>query len=317
MRISKYDLPFRKSYKPQFTNEVFEIVAITTRKPPTYTYKDEKGEIIQGKLYRKELIKVIKQWIRLQIELVSNASGELFPNITLSSFTNFLPEQVNLEGQWEVAISETSYPSMYQNLTEGKFKFFDQKLSKSTSTYNLEPGLYTSITDIVEAMNMIIQERNNHNETCITVKVSRKTQKIVILLANDTSGLASCSTDLGHIFGNNVGNEFGVLMIGKGPHEPEFAYDIVRIDSLMIYSDLVEYSSVGDTKAPLLRCFPIISKLKEGDIITTGQYMNYQTFSNLQFRPLLKNSFHSVHIDLRDTSGEKNHLYLSVSLALF
>ena len=32
--------------------------------------------------------------------------------------------------------------------------------------------------------------------------------------------------------------------------------------------------------------------------------MNYQTFSNLQFRPLLENSFHSIHIDLRDTSGE-------------
>ncbi len=73
----------------------------------------------------------------------------------------------------------------------------------------------------------------------------------------------------------------------------------------MIYSDLVEYSIVGDTKVPLLRCFPFISKLKGGDIITTGQYMNYQTFSSLQFRPLLKNSFHSIHIDLRDTSGKK------------
>ena len=53
------------------------------------------------------------------IELVFNASGELFPDNTLSSLTNFLPEQVNLEGQWEVAISEISYPSMYQNITEG------------------------------------------------------------------------------------------------------------------------------------------------------------------------------------------------------
>ena len=184
---------------------------------------------------------------------------------------------------------------MYQKITEGYFKFFDEKLSKSSSTYNLEPGLYTSITDIVEAMNRLIQETNNHNETCITVKVSRRTQKVVIMLANDTSGLAFCSTDLDHVFGNNVGNEFGVLMKGNGPHEPEFAYD----------SDLVEYNIVGDTKAPLLRCFPFISKLKGGDIITTGQYMNYQTFSNLQFRPLLKKSFHSIHIDLRDTSGEK------------
>ena len=65
------------------------------------------------------------------IELVSNAFGELFTNNTLSSSTNFLTEQVNLEGQWEVAIPEKSYPSMYQKITEGKFKFFEEKLSKS------------------------------------------------------------------------------------------------------------------------------------------------------------------------------------------
>ena len=191
------------------------------------------------------------------IELVSIASGELFPDNTLSSLTNFLPEQVNLEGQWETAISEKSYPSMYKNMTERYFKFFDEKLSKSTSTYNLEPGLYTSNTDIVEAMNTLIQEWNNHNETCITVKVPRRSQKAVIVLANDTSGLAFGSTDLGHIFGNNVGNQFGVLMKGKGPHEPQFAYDIVRIHSLMIYSDLVEYSIVGDTEAPCYDAFPL------------------------------------------------------------
>ena len=197
------------------------------------------------------------------IEFVSNASGELFPDKTLSSFINFLPEQVNLEGQWVVAISDISYASMYQNITEGYFKFFYDKLSKSTSTYNLEPGLHISITDIVEAMHTLIQGRNNHNEACITDKVSRRSQKVVIILANDTSALAFCSTVLGHIFGNNVGNRFGVLMKGKGPHEPHFAYDIVRIHSLMIYRDLVEYSLVGDTKSPLLRCFPFISKLKE------------------------------------------------------
>ena len=93
--------------------------------------------------------------------------------------------------------------------------------------------------------------------------------------------------------------------VGKGSHEPTSAYDIVRIDLLMIYTDIVGYNIIGDTKAPSLCCFPFISKLKSGDIITTGQYMNYQTFSNLQFRRLLKNSFHSIHIDLRDTSVEK------------
>ena len=91
----------------------------------------------------------------------------------------------------------------------------------------------------------------------------------------------------------------------KGPHKPEFVYDIVRIHSLMLYTDLIEYNMFGNTKAPLLRCFSFISKLKGGDIKITAQYMNYQSFSNLQFRPLLKNLFHSFHIDLKDTRGEQ------------
>ena len=80
------------------------------------------------------------------IVLVSNASSQFFPNNTLSSFTNFLRGQVNLDGQWEVAISEVSYPSMYQNVTEVKFMFYDEKLSKIGETYYLEPGLYSSIS---------------------------------------------------------------------------------------------------------------------------------------------------------------------------
>ena len=59
VRISKYDLFFRKGYQPQFTREVFEVVAIATRKPPIHTIKDEQGEVIQGKFYQKKMIKVI------------------------------------------------------------------------------------------------------------------------------------------------------------------------------------------------------------------------------------------------------------------
>ena len=251
------------------------------------------------------------------IELVSNASAQLFPDNILSSFTKILPEQLKRDCQWEVAISEISYPSMYQNVTEGKMYVFWQKTFKVTRNFYREPGLYSSITDIVEAMSILIQERHNRSENRIKVKVSRKTQKVEIHLANEASGLGFISTDLGHFFGSNVGNEFGVMLRGKGTHKPEFSRDIVRKHSLMIYTDLIEYNIIGDTKAPLLRWFPSISNLKSGDIKTTGQYMNYQTFSNLQFKPLLKNCFHSIQIDLRDTSGEKYPLYLSISLVLF
>ena len=57
--MSNNDLPFGKDYKPQITREVFEFLAIATRKPAKYRIKDEQSEIIQGKFYQKELIKVI------------------------------------------------------------------------------------------------------------------------------------------------------------------------------------------------------------------------------------------------------------------
>ena len=49
VRISKYPSLFRKGYKPQNTQESFEIDAIVTKKAPTYTIKDEQEEAIRGK----------------------------------------------------------------------------------------------------------------------------------------------------------------------------------------------------------------------------------------------------------------------------
>ena len=54
--ISKYDLLFRKGYKPQITQELFEIVAVATKEPPTNTNEDELDEVILGKFYEKEMI---------------------------------------------------------------------------------------------------------------------------------------------------------------------------------------------------------------------------------------------------------------------
>ena len=117
---------------------------------------------------------------------------------------------------------------MYQNVTEGKFMFYDTKLSKSSEFYYLEPGLYPSNTDIVEAMNTLIQERHNHSGNCITVKVSRRMQKVEIYFVNEGSGLAFFSTDLGHIFGSNVAKEFGVMLRGKAHCTHKLSHDIHR-----------------------------------------------------------------------------------------
>ena len=60
--------------------------------------------------------------------------------------------------------------------------FFDNQLSSSSEFYHLDSGFYPSITDIVETMNTLIQGRHNHSDNCITVNVSRRTQKVEIYL---------------------------------------------------------------------------------------------------------------------------------------
>ena len=42
------------------------------------------------------------------------------------------------------------------------------------------------------------------------------------------------------IFEKKVGNELGMTFRGRRPHKPELAYDIVHMNSLMIYTDLIE-----------------------------------------------------------------------------
>ena len=59
-----------------------------------------------------------------------------------------------------------------------KRMFFRKKRLRLSAFYYLEPSLYLSNTVNVEAMNTLIPQRNNHNESRITVKVTRRTQNL-------------------------------------------------------------------------------------------------------------------------------------------
>lgn len=58
VRIAKKDLPFKKGYQQNYTDELFEIVKIPTLNPPTYNLKDLENQPILGKFYGPELVKV-------------------------------------------------------------------------------------------------------------------------------------------------------------------------------------------------------------------------------------------------------------------
>ena len=77
--------------------------------------------------------------------------------------------------------------------------FFDPKLSKSSGIYYLEPGLYSFITDIVGAMETLIQIRHTQSESCFTFKSSGGTQKVEMYISKEQSGLVNFNMDLKNI----------------------------------------------------------------------------------------------------------------------
>ena len=120
-------------------------------------------------------------------------------------------------------------------------------------------------------VNKKIQEREKYEKTAIILKINRNTQRISLSLPNENSLLVVFTTDLCQVFGcEEAVYGMEVFMSGAGPHFPKFPYDIVRILTLMIYSDFVEYNIVGDTKAALLKRISFISKNENADIISTG-----------------------------------------------
>ena len=49
------------------------------------------------------------------VHLISTASMDYFPDNTLASFRNFCKEEIALDGDWRVALSEIIFPTKLNN----------------------------------------------------------------------------------------------------------------------------------------------------------------------------------------------------------
>ena len=126
VRIVKKDESFRKGYKQSFTDEVFEVQKLATFNPSTYSLIDANGEKIEGKFYQPELRvcscrKMSENSFtdEFTVHVISSASMEIFDSNTLGSFQNFLNDEIQLAGDWRVALSEIIFPTKIEHIVKG------------------------------------------------------------------------------------------------------------------------------------------------------------------------------------------------------
>src|SRR3984885_3900218 len=70
VRISKARIAFKKGYLPNWTDEIFMVVARIPSDPITYELKDLNGQAVKGKFYEPELQKIVKEDDVYKIEKV-------------------------------------------------------------------------------------------------------------------------------------------------------------------------------------------------------------------------------------------------------
>ena len=257
------------------------------------------------------------------IQLVSNASMRLHPENSLSSFINFLPEQIALDGEWEVALSEIIFPSTIHNVVDGTFQIIMPTKYTGEGSYeelmkpcSIPKRYYRNVGEIIDTMNGVMVDQvwrqslanSGYSTTLyelgsIGYKVDGSGFMSIVLPELKDSPTSpiflSLGKSLANIFGFTENQRIDKENIGKYP------VDIVGGRHCMyVYTDIVEYSILGDVKAPILRTIPLISKIRKHEACL-AQTLNYKSFDHLLFKRVLMQSFHSIRVRLLDSLGNQ------------
>ena len=78
VRVSKYKGVFQKGYTPNWTPEIFEIIAVNKKYPVTYIVKDYQNQIIAGRFYEHELQKTKNHTAFLIEKVLKRKNNKIF-----------------------------------------------------------------------------------------------------------------------------------------------------------------------------------------------------------------------------------------------
>lgn len=251
------------------------------------------------------------------LTLPSNSSAKYFPDNTLTHFVTKLHSSVSLTSDWEVGLSEISFPKTWYNIEKnggwitvacGGYSSPEIGTMHSyTSEVRVPAGYYESVADVVREINktlskiiplyvvnpMVWKEENNGMPV---LKYHEGTKRVHFQMSRNQS--ISLSPTLMTILG--VGNKQNPSVAKQ---EDTYTWtasrgsDISRgLNSIFLYCDICEHVPIGDTRAPLLRI--VDTKGNHGDTIN-------HIYDHPRYVPIQKKQFESIECLINDDLGMK------------
>lgn len=277
--------------------------------------------------------------------LPSNASE---PGNKTNNFRVRLPDSINLNGVWEVALVEIMYPHTWNNLTglkilnpprseEDLTAMFQEseddqnviwcsyKPLKNLEQVIIPSGYYATPQDLIKAMNKglrhhsrVMRERIKllkelfppipgseedkikpsklpGLDKSVTFTYDEILKRIIIKLDQSAVDSIVLSKHLEYIMGFESKTDNNIALYSKriiAEHPVDLRGGFY---SLYVYCDLVENQVIGNIRAQLLQIVPIEGK--NGDMIT-------KTFYSPHYVPVLKKSFDSIEISIKDDTNK-------------
>ena len=255
----------------------------------------------------------------------------------LSDFVTHLPERINLDDGYEVALSDIGYTKSWLNIDKPQIIELAVIDSKAPQNFylNLPAGNYQTADGLRKTINKLINERGNVTDSWIRnppkIAVNEKTKKFQIGFGNthtDKDGnwyvihmflSEKLCQMLGFVTKDNqplnkinyvkFENIFGAnkLLIGV---EAEYEAIVEDIHSLYVYSDILSPRIVGNVYAPLFRQVEIPKDCKFGEDV-------FLKYKKRYYHPLNHFEFDSIQIVIKDdTNSDIPFSFGRVTLAL-
>lgn len=235
-----------------------------------------------------------------------------------------LPSGLSLGTEWRVGLCEIHYTNSWFNLN-GFNDVGIVEVSRPNVRHSyyaaIEPGRYN---DINQLLSLIRQSIKTDSEITVSPKIDCNTfsRRVVMThgktkdnkllmyrfgaelsdLLGISSGFVSKTSALMDNMPDDIRNNVSNAILPAANKtdevlESKTSFDLSGgINSLYVYSDLVDYTTVGDVKAQLLRVVKIPSDAKFGDAVNI-------TFERPYYIPLSKRDVRSIEIEIKDDAG--------------
>ena len=231
------------------------------------------------------------------VTLPSNSSMNIFPDNTLTKFTTKLKSPLHLQGGYEVALTEIMFSinwtyrkdasifvrELVKEGTKGRIESFEVKFY----SYENVGELFMTINDYMKRKNVPLIF--NFNKTTYIASYTLNTPWAVEF----TDGF---HRELGFRVKVFQAQPTNTLQIAT-----EKIYENLNpINSLYVYTDIIDYQFVGDEVAPLLRVVAVENKPSFGEIVN-------KTYIAPHYLPVSRYFIETIRLDIRDDTGSRIH----------